>query len=68
MDFLLERGYEPKEYFVFESYLFASDEMVRHMLKRGIDYRVSDDYGTMLLDSLKETENEERYRLIVENK
>lgn len=63
LDFLLEQNYKSKEYFTYQSFLSASDEMVVYMLDKGIDYNVSD--GTdSLMETLQATGNKERYDLI----
>lgn len=66
VDLLLSEGYQPAEYFAFQSFIYASDEMVKYMLEKDISYNVCWHDGTELLDFLKETGNEERYQLISE--
>lgn len=67
VDILLDRNYEPAEFFVYQSYVYGSDDMVRYMLKKGIRYDVSCN-GDSLLNDLRESGNKDRYELIVNGK
>lgn len=63
VDILLKNNYKPETYFVFQSYVFASDDMVRYMLEKGVDYNISWQ-GQTLLEFLRETGQDERCLII----
>ena len=66
IDILLEHDFPQEQYYIFQCYTMADDDIVKYMLDNNVDYNVSA-YGESLLESLKNSGQTERYDLIVNN-
>lgn len=64
VDILTEKNFKQEDCFIFYCYMYGSDEMVKHLLNKGVSYDVSD-YGQTLIEFLYDKGDDDRADLIL---